>query len=77
MPETWQSTHTATFMQILSSLIRKDIRILRRIVAEGGDPEPAKEAMLEEIYRMGAKRAREIASETLKTVHEKLGFAAR
>ena len=52
MPETWQSTHTATFMRILSSLIRKDIRILRGIVSEGGDPEPAKEAMLEEIYRM-------------------------
>ncbi len=37
----------------------------------------ADRAHLEEIYRMGAKRAREIASETLKTVHEKLGFAAR
>ena len=52
MPETWQSTHTATFMRILSSLIRKDIRILRGIVAKGADPEPTKEAMLEEIYRM-------------------------
>ena len=52
MPETWQSNHTAKFLQLLNSLLRKDAMELRRIVAAGGDARAAKEAMLEEVYRM-------------------------
>ena len=52
MPETWQSTHTATFLDLLNTLLRKDAAQLRAIVARGEDPQPAKEEMLAEIYRM-------------------------
>ena len=52
MPETWQSTHTDKFLQLFNTLLRKDAVRLRAVIAEGGDPQPVKEAMLEEIYRM-------------------------
>ena len=52
MPETCQSTHTAKFLKLLNTLLRKDAMRLREIIAAGGDPQAAKEAMLEEVYRM-------------------------
>ena len=52
MPETWQSTHTEKFLKLLNTLLRKDAVRLRAVIAEGGDPQPVKEAMLEEVYRM-------------------------
>ena len=52
MPETYQSTHTETFRKLLNSLLRKDAAMLRDLMARGEDPQPAKEAMLEEVYRM-------------------------
>ncbi len=52
MPETWQSTHTEKFLKLLNTLLRKDAARLRAVIAEGGDPQPVKEAMLEEVYRM-------------------------
>ena len=52
MPETWQSTHTEKFMELLLSLLRKDAMKLRAAAAAGGDVQAEKEAMLEEVYRM-------------------------
>ncbi len=52
MPETWQSTHTEAFRKLLMSLLRKDVLRLRELVNAGEDPQSAKEAMLEEVYRM-------------------------
>ncbi len=52
MPETWQSTHTETFLKLLNTLLRKDAALLRGLVAREEDPQSAKQAMLEEIYRM-------------------------
>ena len=52
MPETWQSTHTAKFLKLLNSLLRKDAVRLRAVIAAGGDAQAEKEAMLEEVYRM-------------------------
>ena len=52
MPETFQSTHTEKFRKLLSSLLRKDVLILRAAVKNGEDPAPLKEKMLEEVYRM-------------------------
>ena len=52
MPETWQSTHTEKFLKLLNSLLRKDAGKLRAVIAAGEDPQPVKEAMLEEVYRM-------------------------
>lgn len=52
MPETWQSTHTAKFLDLLNTLLRKDAVRLRELVAAGGDVQGTKEAMLEEVYRM-------------------------
>lgn len=52
MPETWQSTHTAKFLKLYNTLLRKDAAKLRAVIAAGEDPQPVKEAMLEEIYRM-------------------------
>ena len=52
MPETWQSTHTASFLTLLNTLLRKDAEKLRAVIAAGGDPQAEKESMLEEIYRM-------------------------
>ncbi len=52
MPETYQSTHTAKFMQLLNTLLRKDAFRLRAVIAAGGDAQAEKEAMLEEVYRM-------------------------
>lgn len=52
MPETWQSTHTEKFLKLLNSLLRKDAAKLRAVIAAGEDPQPVKEAMLEEVYRM-------------------------
>ena len=52
MPETCQSTHTAKFLKLLNTLLRKDAMRLREIIAAGGDVQAAKEAMLEEVYRM-------------------------
>ncbi len=52
MPETCQSTHTAKFLKLLNTLLRKDAMRLREIIAAGGDAQAAKEAMLEEVYRM-------------------------
>ncbi len=52
MPETWQSLHTDKFVRLLRSLLRKDVVQLRKLVAAGQDPAPAKEAMLEEVFRM-------------------------
>lgn len=52
MPETWQSTHTEKFLKLLNTLLRKDAMELRTVIAAGGDAQAAKEAMLEEVYRM-------------------------
>ena len=52
MPETWQSTHTGQFMELLNALLRKDAARLREVIAAGEDPQPVKEKMLGEIYRM-------------------------
>ena len=52
MPETWQSTHTEKFLKLLNTLLRKDAARLRAVIAAGEDPQPVKEAMLEEVYRM-------------------------
>ena len=52
MPETWQSTHTAKFMDLLNTLLRKDAMRLREHIAAGGDAQAEKERMLEEVYRM-------------------------
>ena len=52
MPETWQSTHTDKFLQLYNTLLRKDAARLRALIAAGEDPQPVKETMLEEIYRM-------------------------
>ena len=52
MPETYQSTHTEKFRKLLSSLLRKDILLLRSAVRNGEDPVPLKTKMLEEVYRM-------------------------
>ncbi|MBO4419216.1 MAG: C1 family peptidase [Oscillospiraceae bacterium] len=52
MPETWQSTHTEKFLKLLNTLLRKDAVLLRAAIARGEDPQPVKEAMLEEVYRM-------------------------
>ncbi|MBR3343004.1 MAG: aminopeptidase [Solobacterium sp.] len=52
MPETYQSEHTEQFMRLLNNLVRKDICILRRVCAEGIDPQPVKHAMMAEIYKM-------------------------
>ncbi len=52
MPETWQSTHTEKFLKLLNTLLRKDAMELRAVIAAGGDAQAAKEAMLEEVYRM-------------------------
>lgn len=52
MPETWQSTHTDKFMELYNTLLRKDAAKLRAVIAAGGDPQPVKEEMLAEIYRM-------------------------
>lgn len=52
MPETYQSTHTAKFDALLDTLLRKDAVQLRALIAAGGDAQGAKEAMLEEVYRM-------------------------
>jgi bleomycin hydrolase len=52
MPETYQSTHTAKFLTLYNSLLRKDAAKLRAVIAAGGDAQAEKEAMLEEIYRM-------------------------
>ena len=52
MPETWQSTHTAKFLKLLNTLLRKDAVRLRAVIAAGGDAQAEKEAMLEEVYRM-------------------------
>ena len=52
MPETWQSTHTEKFLKLLNTLLRKDAGILRALIAAGEDPQPVKQTMLAEIYRM-------------------------
>ena len=52
MPETWQSTHTAKFLDLFNTLLRKDAAKLRAVAAAGGDARAEKERMLEEIYRM-------------------------
>lgn len=52
MPETWQSTHTAGFLKLLNTLLRKDAAKLRDVIAAGGDAQAEKARMLEEIYRM-------------------------
>ena len=52
MPETWQSNHTAQFLKLLRSLLRKDVLRLREIAAAGGDVRAAREEMLGEVYQM-------------------------
>ena len=52
MPETWQSTHTDKFMDLFNSLLRRDAAKLRAVIAAGEDPQPVKEALLEEFYRI-------------------------
>lgn len=51
MPETYQSSHTVQFVNMLLTLIRKDIMELRQIIREGGDPEARKEEMMAEIFK--------------------------
>ncbi len=50
-PETYQSTHTDKFMRLLKTMLRKDAAKLRKVIAEGKDPQPYKEAMMAEIYK--------------------------
>lgn len=52
MPESYQSTHTASFMRLFQSLVRKDIFELRTMIANGEDPTARKEEMMAEIYKM-------------------------
>ncbi len=52
MPETYQSTHTASFLRLFQSLVRKDIFELRTMIANGEDPTARKEEMMAEIYKM-------------------------
>lgn len=52
MPESYQSTHTETFMDKLTFLIRKDAWELREMVRRGEDPSARKEEMLSEIFRV-------------------------
>ena len=51
MPETYQSSHTLTFMDRLRTLVRKDVMELRALVREGKDPRPRKQEMMAEIYK--------------------------
>ena len=51
MPETYQSDHTEKFMKLYNTLLRKDICILRGLIAKGEDPQRARKEMLSEIYR--------------------------
>ena len=51
MPETWQSSNTATFMKLFNSLLRKDICELRNMVSEGKDTGERRKEMLFELYR--------------------------
>lgn len=52
MPETYASTHTGSFLDMLDLLLKKDIALLRKCVQEGKDPYAMKEEMLKEIYRI-------------------------
>lgn len=51
MPETYQSSHTETFMRLMKSLMRRDVLELRNLCAEGLDPYPRMEEMLKEVYK--------------------------
>lgn len=52
MPESYQSTHTANFMTLFKTLVRKDIAELRAMVQKGEDPTARKEEMMAEIFKM-------------------------
>lgn len=51
MPETYQSAHTRTLMQKINGKLRKCAKELRALAAEGKDPQPRKEEMLEEFFK--------------------------
>lgn len=51
MPETWQSSHTESFMRMFNSLLRKDVAELRRMIREGQDVSERRKEMLAEIYK--------------------------
>lgn len=52
MPETYQSTHTELFMQMLNRVLRKDACQLRQMIRDGRDVEETRQQMLGEVYRM-------------------------
>ena len=51
MPETYQSSHTQTFLKMYNSLLRKDVCELRKLIREGKDITERKKQMLAEIYK--------------------------
>jgi len=51
MPESYQSSHTDTFMKKFKVLVKKDAAELRRMAAQGLDTAARKEEMLAEIFR--------------------------
>ena len=52
MPETYASGHTASYRLKIDTLLHKDIAELRRLVKEGKDPQPRKEEMMSQIYKL-------------------------
>ena len=52
MPDNYQSAHTEKFLKLFKTLVRKDALELRRLVLAGEDPEPRRNAMLAELYRI-------------------------
>lgn len=51
MPETYQSSNTRSFGQLINRKLRKDAVELRQLVREGKDPAPRKEEMLLELFK--------------------------
>lgn len=52
MPETYHSSRTAALNGTLNLKLRKDAIELRKAIADGQDPEAAKQAQLSDIYRI-------------------------
>lgn len=52
MPETFQSLNTRQIMSMINTKLRKDAIELRKIVTSGADPQPRKEEMLCEFYKL-------------------------
>ena len=52
MPETESSSATQAMNQNLETLLRRGARDLRAAVAAGGDPEPVRQALMADVYRL-------------------------